>query len=125
MIFHTKCLDAKSCDSSAAHVRWRNGNNLSQSLFASAVNASCFLDVFVHTYLIMDDLNTEDFINEIELQPAVWDSKCDKYSNRLEKKKAWDVLCEKFITDFKTKKAAEKNTAGTTINSLLYYNVIN
>lgn len=61
MIFHTKGLDARSCGSSTTHVRWRDGNNaytyVPQSLFASAVNASCF------------------FVNSIGLQPRTSSNK--------------------------------------------------
>lgn len=60
----------------------------------------------------MDDFNVEDFINETEIRPAIWNSKSDKQSNRTETKNAWEGICEKFIEDFKNKTTGEKNSAG-------------
>ncbi|KAH9633009.1 hypothetical protein HF086_000369 [Spodoptera exigua] len=60
----------------------------------------------------MDDMNVEDFINEIEIHPAIWNSKSDKHSNRTETKNAWEGVCEKFVEDFKNKISGEKNSAG-------------
>ncbi|KAL4718840.1 hypothetical protein ACJJTC_014070 [Scirpophaga incertulas] len=60
----------------------------------------------------MDDINTEEFINEIEIRPAIWNSKSDKYSNRTETRNAWEGICEKFIEDFQNKTTGEKNSAG-------------
>ncbi|KAL4710119.1 hypothetical protein ACJJTC_016521 [Scirpophaga incertulas] len=59
----------------------------------------------------MDDINTEEFINEIEIRPAIWNSKSDKYSNRTETRNAWEGICEKFIEDFQNKTTGEKNSA--------------
>lgn len=56
----------------------------------------------------MDDINVEDFINEIEIRPAIWNSKSDKHSNRTETKNAWEGICEKFIEDFKNKTTVKK-----------------
>ncbi|XP_060809066.1 uncharacterized protein LOC132903823 [Amyelois transitella] len=59
----------------------------------------------------MDNINVEDFINEIEIRPAIWNSKSDKHSNRTETKNAWEGICEKFVEDFKNKTTGEKNSA--------------
>lgn len=54
----------------------------------------------------------EEFINEIEIRPAIWNSKSDKHSNRTETKNAWEGICQKFIEDFQNKTTSEKNSAG-------------
>ncbi|KAH9632500.1 hypothetical protein HF086_017048 [Spodoptera exigua] len=59
----------------------------------------------------MDDINVEDFINEIEIHPAIWKSKSHKHSNRTETKNAWEGVCEKFVEDFKNKTSGETNSA--------------
>lgn len=60
----------------------------------------------------MENINVEDFINEIEIRPAIWNSKSDKHCNRTETKNAWEGICEKFVEDFKNKTNNEKNSAG-------------
>ncbi|XP_047103526.1 uncharacterized protein LOC124722401 [Schistocerca piceifrons] len=45
------------------------------------------------------------------MRPAIWDSRCREYSNRIVKRRAWEELCQLFIpgfanetTDFKNQK---------------------
>ena len=40
----------------------------------------------------MDNVNTEEFIHEVEKYPAVWNVSSDDYSNRNEKRKAWNAI---------------------------------
>lgn len=72
----------------------------------------------------MDDINVEDFINEIEIHPAIWNSKSDKHSNRTETKNAWEGVCEKFVEDFKNKTSGEKNSAGIYSIKFCYFAMI-
>lgn len=59
----------------------------------------------------MNENQVEEFIDEVESRPAIWDSRSDKYSNKIEKKKAWEEICNKFIENFTNKTASEKNEA--------------
>ncbi|XP_049878510.1 uncharacterized protein LOC126375565 [Pectinophora gossypiella] len=59
----------------------------------------------------MNENQIEEFIDEVESRPAIWDSRSDKYSNKIEKKKAWEEICNKFIENFTNKTASEKNEA--------------
>ena len=44
--------------------------------------------------------DTEKFICEIELRPAIWDVRSKSYSNKTEKTKAWEEICCSFIDNF-------------------------
>ena len=44
--------------------------------------------------------DTEKFIIEVELRPAIWDVQSKLYANKIEKVKAWDQLCHLFIDGF-------------------------
>ena len=50
--------------------------------------------------------DTEKFICEIELRPAIWDVRSKSYSNKTEKTKAWEEICSSFFYNFE---ALEKN----------------
>ena len=45
------------------------------------------------------EVNTEDFISEIENEPAIWNSSIDEYSNKIEKKAAWERVITKFYPE--------------------------
>ena len=60
----------------------------------------------------MDNINTENFISEVEKYPALWDSSSDGYSNKNERKNAWNEVILHFIPDFEGKSPAEKNDLG-------------
>lgn len=53
----------------------------------------------------------EEFIKEIEIRSAIWNSNSDKHSNRTETN-ASEGICKKFIEDFQNKTTGEKNSAG-------------
>lgn len=55
----------------------------------------------------MNENQIEEFIDEVESRPTIWDSRSDKYSNKIEKKKAWAEICNKFIENFTNKTASE------------------
>lgn len=56
--------------------------------------------------------DTEQFITEIELQPAIWDSNKEIYNNKVEKSKAWDTVCYKLFPNYPDKSPNEKNEIG-------------
>jgi hypothetical protein len=60
----------------------------------------------------MMEVNTEDFIIEIEKHPSIRNTECEEYSNKLEKMKAWGAMISKFSPDFGDKSSSEKKTIG-------------
>jgi hypothetical protein len=60
----------------------------------------------------MESINTEDFISEIEAQPALWNTASKQYSNKMSKRCAWEEVMVKFDPLFKEKTAGEKNCIG-------------
>ncbi|XP_046830030.1 uncharacterized protein LOC124429164 [Vespa crabro] len=57
----------------------------------------------------INNINTEDFISEIELRPAIWELSSDDYTNKITKKNAWEEVIRKFCPEFERKSNAEKN----------------
>ncbi|KAK2587681.1 hypothetical protein KPH14_003798 [Odynerus spinipes] len=57
----------------------------------------------------INNINTEDFISEIEARPAIWELSSDDYTNKITKKNAWEEVIKKFCPDFERKSSAEKN----------------
>lgn len=57
----------------------------------------------------INNINTEDFISEIEARPAIWELSSDDYTNKITKKNAWDEVIKKFCPEFDKKSNAEKN----------------
>ncbi|XP_061705686.1 uncharacterized protein LOC133516679 [Cydia pomonella] len=55
------------------------------------------------------EINIENFIQEIQNRPAIWDMSKREYSDRIAKKKAWEEISTLFITDFATKNTKQKN----------------
>ncbi|KAL1130498.1 hypothetical protein AAG570_011746 [Ranatra chinensis] len=55
--------------------------------------------------------DSDRFITEVELRPAIWDSRSEAYSNKQARGKAWEELCEIFVLDYEDMDAAKKNTA--------------
>ncbi|KAK8386106.1 hypothetical protein O3P69_010672 [Scylla paramamosain] len=53
--------------------------------------------------------DTEKFICEIKLRPAIWDVRSKSYSNKTEKTKAWEEICSSFIDNFEALEKDEKN----------------
>lgn len=51
----------------------------------------------------MSDLDTDRFIVEIEVRPAICDSEISLYSNQIDKWKAWDEVYEAMYTDYENK----------------------
>lgn len=60
----------------------------------------------------INNINTEDFISEIELRPAIWELSSDDYTNKITKKNAWEEVIRKFCPEFERKSNAEKNNIG-------------
>ena len=56
--------------------------------------------------------DTEKFIWEIELHPAIWDVRSKSYLNKSEKTKAWEEICSSFIDNFEALEKDEKNKNG-------------
>ena len=54
------------------------------------------------------DLNTEEFIREIESLPSIWNMESSEYSDRNLRKLAWETLVNKFGGNV-VETAAEKN----------------
>ena len=76
-----------------------------------AASGQCRLDHSrVNTCAAMFD--TQKFICEIELRPAIWDIRSKSYSNRTEKTKAWEEICSDFIENFEALEKNEKNKEG-------------
>jgi len=48
----------------------------------------------------MENVNTEDFISEIQKCPAIWDSTSDEYSDKIKKRNAWEDVVRKFCAGF-------------------------
>ncbi|KAG8240303.1 hypothetical protein J437_LFUL014353 [Ladona fulva] len=55
-----------------------------------------------------ENVNTDDFITEIENWPAIWDLKNDDYSNKTAKRNAWEAVIGKFVPNFNELPEAEK-----------------
>lgn len=64
----------------------------------------------------INNINTEDFISEIELRPAIWELSSDDYTNKITKKNAWEEVIRKFCPEFERKSNAEKNNIGKFFN---------
>lgn len=60
----------------------------------------------------MASFDTDRFIIEVEQRPAIWDSRCNEYSNKLSRGKAWEELCDIFVPDFKEMDSVKKNKTG-------------
>ena len=60
----------------------------------------------------MSDINTENIIHKVEKYPALWYSSSDKYSYKIEKKKAWNTVILHFIEDFEGRSPAQRNKLG-------------
>ncbi|KAJ8929270.1 hypothetical protein NQ314_018063 [Rhamnusium bicolor] len=58
-----------------------------------------------------NDIDVDVFISEIENRPALWDMRCDLYSDRSAKTKAWEEVCLMFVPYFEKMTIKEKNTA--------------
>lgn len=65
--------------------------------------------------MVEDKVNTEDFIYEIEKRPAIWDTCCEGYGNKVEKRKAWQEIIANFIPEFEDRPLAERNEVVTMI----------
>ena len=48
----------------------------------------------------MTTLDIDRFIIEIEDRPAIWDVRCNDYSNKIAKAKAWEEMCDNFVPGF-------------------------
>ena len=64
------------------------------------------------------NIDTEDFITEIEAHPSIWDSSNEEYANKIVKKNSWETIITKFIPNFKDSSSSEKNNIGKFINIL-------
>ncbi|KAK5641555.1 hypothetical protein RI129_010102 [Pyrocoelia pectoralis] len=56
------------------------------------------------------DVDTEDFIAEIEQFPDIWDTSSNDYGNNVIKKNSWEQVILKFCPDFGDKPTVEKTT---------------
>ena len=56
--------------------------------------------------------DTEKFICEVELRPAIWDVCSKSYSYETEKTKVWEEICSSFIDNFEALEKDEKNKEG-------------
>lgn len=63
-------------------------------------------------FLKMGSFDADRFIVEVEQRPAIWDSRCDEYSNKLSRGRAWEELCDIFVPDFNEMDSLRKNKAG-------------
>ncbi|XP_068239900.1 uncharacterized protein [Palaemon carinicauda] len=63
----------------------------------------------------MASLDIDRFIIETEDRPAIWDVRCNEYSNKIVKAKAWEELCTIFVPGFKEMDSSGKNKATTDI----------
>lgn len=61
-------------------------------------------------------VSTENFIEEIRIQPSIWDLNSSEYSNRMEKVKAWEKICCKVVPNFTNLDSNEKNKKGKKAN---------
>ena len=55
----------------------------------------------------MTTLDIDRFIIEIEDRPAIWDVRCNDYSNNIAKAKAWE-MCDIFVPGFREMDSAGK-----------------
>ncbi|XP_076034842.1 uncharacterized protein LOC143021317 [Oratosquilla oratoria] len=63
----------------------------------------------------MHTLDIDRFIVELEDRPAIWDVRCNDYSNKIAKAKAWEEMCDIFVSGFKEMDSAGKNKAAADI----------
>lgn len=61
----------------------------------------------------MDDLDTEQFIEEVKKRTAIWDSSSDDYKNRDLKKNQWAEVCMVLYPDFLGLDANDRLRTGT------------
>ncbi|GBN20792.1 hypothetical protein AVEN_146051-1, partial [Araneus ventricosus] len=58
---------------------------------------------------LFDEINTEDFILEVERKPAIWDFRIEAYSNKIEKPNSWSDILKNSIPEFEEKPVGEQN----------------
>ena len=58
-------------------------------------------------------VNTEDFIWEVEKQPAIWDASSEAYSNKQVKLNAWNEIVCTFLPDFEQQSLAKPSVGGS------------
>lgn len=57
----------------------------------------------------INNINTEEFIAEIEARPAIWELSSDDYTNKVTKKNAWEEVITKFCPEFERTSSPERN----------------
>ncbi|XP_043486093.1 uncharacterized protein LOC122513715 [Polistes fuscatus] len=57
----------------------------------------------------INNINTEEFISEIEARPAIWELSSDDYTNKVTKKNAWEEVITKFCPEFERTSSPERN----------------
>ncbi|GBM46616.1 hypothetical protein AVEN_95610-1 [Araneus ventricosus] len=62
---------------------------------------------------LFDKINTEDFILEVERKPAIWDSRIEVYSNKIEKQNSWSDILKNSISEFEGKPVGKQNVLVT------------
>lgn len=61
---------------------------------------------------VCDNVNTEDFISEIEQHQALWNVRQPDYSNKQIKVSAWEAVILKFYPNFANENGAQRNNIG-------------
>jgi hypothetical protein len=68
------------------------------------------------------DLDIDRFIFEIENHPAIWNMKCDEYSDRAQKVKQWEEVINIFTDN--NASVEEKKRTVSCFNFFIHYKIM-
>nr|CAD7589546.1 unnamed protein product [Timema genevievae] len=61
-------------------------------------------------------LNVEHFIEEIRISPAIWDMRCEEYSDKIKRSEAWREVARKCYPDFNSMEPAKQGAIVKDLN---------
>ncbi|RVE47901.1 hypothetical protein evm_007415 [Chilo suppressalis] len=63
------------------------------------------------------NIDSEDFINEVRKHPEIWDINCDDYRYPKRRQRAWAKVASAFLVNFENMPSSEKTIIHFELNS--------
>jgi hypothetical protein len=90
------------------HSCWLHCGNSVRLTDFSTLSITLYCVVHSFALCIMEDFNTEMFIDEVKKREAIWNSSSETYKDRILKKNQWSELCSLFCPSFDDQTPKEK-----------------